>query len=652
MEIAARAAGKPLTPPPKRTQGEHRKSHNSSAFAIQQRAEALFQAHHRGSIARTDHWFALLMIGQWVATVLTAQLLAPASATYNVAGGGPSPIPAVTTAAILGALISALPVTLGLLRPGERETRFVIAVGQMLMSGLMIYVTGGRIETHFHIFGSLAFLAFYLDWRVLTLASLVVTLDQAIRGLYFPQSVFGTTTVDPYRWIEHLGWIAFTDTFLIVTSLHRLTEMRQTAERQARVEGQNVTMMTRARALSASEERFRQLAESLGLVLWIVDRRSGCILYVNAVYEMVWDRTRQSLYDNPHYLFEAVHLDDRDRLREVLMRDSAGEPRSEEIRVLRRDGSRRWVLVRGFPIEDGDGVVYRVAGVAEDITERKAEETRREQAFERERRIAAVLQESLLMHPSPDRLPGVELALFHHAARPDEAAVSGDFFDAFPIDDRRSAFAVGDISGKGLKAAARTAEVKYALRAYLRDGGRLDEAMTRLNRFLYNSLVQEGEFGTFVALSVVVFDRAAGTATIAQAGAEPVMVVDTSGTPPVVTAYPNLESSDVLDTFGGLPLGIDVDAPYDSRTIPLAAADLMLLCSDGLSESRGVHRPLLGTAGVARLLVDAVSTLPPDASPGDVGEHVLSAVRDYTGGRFLDDVCVLLFHPTQPSAGR
>ena len=121
------------------------------------------------------------------------------------------------------------------------------------------------------------------------------------------------------------------------------------------------------------------------------------------------------------------------------------------------------------------------------------------------------------------------------------------------------------------------------------------------------------------------------------------MVVDTSGTPPVVTAYPNLESLESVDTFGGLPLGIDADAPYDSLTIPLAAADLMLLCSDGLSESRGVHRPLLGTAGVARLLVDAASALPPDASPGQIGEHVLSAVRDYTGGRFQDDVCVLLF---------
>ena len=58
-------------------------------------------------------------------------------------------------------------------RPGETLTRHVVAVGQMLTGALLIHLTGGRIETHFHVFGSLAFLAFYLDWRVLVTASAV-----------------------------------------------------------------------------------------------------------------------------------------------------------------------------------------------------------------------------------------------------------------------------------------------------------------------------------------------------------------------------------------------------------------------------------------------------------------------------------------------
>ena len=63
------------------------------------------------------------------------------------------------------------PVALALLRPGVAMTRYSIAIAQMLMSALLIHLTGGRIETHFHVFGSLAFLAFYRDWRVLVPAT-------------------------------------------------------------------------------------------------------------------------------------------------------------------------------------------------------------------------------------------------------------------------------------------------------------------------------------------------------------------------------------------------------------------------------------------------------------------------------------------------
>ena len=61
----------------------------------------------------------------------------------------------------------------------------------MLMSALLIHLTGGRIETHFHVFGSLAILAFYRDWRVLISASAVVTVDHLLRGFFWPQSVYG-----------------------------------------------------------------------------------------------------------------------------------------------------------------------------------------------------------------------------------------------------------------------------------------------------------------------------------------------------------------------------------------------------------------------------------------------------------------------------
>ena len=76
-----------------------------------------------------------------------------------------------------------------------RSTRYTIATAQMLMSALLIHLTGGRIETHFHVFGSLAFLAFYRDWRVLVPATVVVAPITALRGIFWPQSVYGVLTV-------------------------------------------------------------------------------------------------------------------------------------------------------------------------------------------------------------------------------------------------------------------------------------------------------------------------------------------------------------------------------------------------------------------------------------------------------------------------
>ena len=75
----------------------------------------------------------------------------------------------------------------------------------MLMGALLIHLTGGRIETHFHVFGSLAFLAFYRDWRVLVPATVVVALDHLLRGIFWPQSVYGVLVASEWRWLEHAG---------------------------------------------------------------------------------------------------------------------------------------------------------------------------------------------------------------------------------------------------------------------------------------------------------------------------------------------------------------------------------------------------------------------------------------------------------------
>ncbi len=196
------------------------------------RTEQLFNSHWLSICRQTDRTFAILMLVQWIAGVIVALWVSPR--TWS---GSESRIHFhVWVAIILGALINIFPILLGFFHAGFRSTRYVIATGQMLMSALLIHLSGGRIETHFHVFGSLAFLAFYRDWKVMVPATLVVAADHFIRGVYFPQSVFGILTASHWRWVEHAAWVIFEDFFLIISCLRSVREMKGIASRTAELE--------------------------------------------------------------------------------------------------------------------------------------------------------------------------------------------------------------------------------------------------------------------------------------------------------------------------------------------------------------------------------------------------------------------------------
>lgn len=198
-------------------------------------SERIFSEHRAAIFKRTDRLFCALMAVQWLACILTAIFISP----RTWIGSEASVHIHVWAALLLGGSVSLFPIYLTWFRAGEAGTRHVVAVAQMLMSALLIHLTGGRIETHFHVFGSLAILAFYRDWRVMISATLVVALDHAIRGIYFPQSVFGVLTASPWRWVEHAGWVVFEDIFLITSCFRSVREMKDIAIRRAQLENMN-----------------------------------------------------------------------------------------------------------------------------------------------------------------------------------------------------------------------------------------------------------------------------------------------------------------------------------------------------------------------------------------------------------------------------
>jgi PAS domain S-box-containing protein len=163
------------------------------------------------------------------------------------------------------------------------------------------------------------------------------------------------------------------------------------------------------KVLAESEQRFRQLAENINEVFWMADPHTTEILYVSPAYEQVWGRSCESLYKEPRSFLDAIHGDDRERVRvAALEQHGRGEPTDEEYRVVRPDGSVRWVRDRAFPVRDAGGVVYRMVGIAEDITEKKRAEEALKEADRRKNEFLATLAHELRNPLAPIRT-GIEL---------------------------------------------------------------------------------------------------------------------------------------------------------------------------------------------------------------------------------------------------
>jgi two-component system, NtrC family, sensor histidine kinase HydH len=219
------------------------------------RNEQYFRAQRDANFRRTSRMFAVLLVVQWSAAIVLSLVLSP----YAWQGQASSIHVHVWAALLLGGLITSLPVLLCLRAPDATPTRYVVAVAQMLWSALLIHLTGGRIETHFHVFGSLAFLAFYRDWKVLLPATVVVAGDHLVRQMFWPESVYGIADPEWWRFLEHAFWVIFEDVVLVAACVVATREMRDIAASKVAVEDSQDAVV-RSEKLAA----VGQLAASVG----------------------------------------------------------------------------------------------------------------------------------------------------------------------------------------------------------------------------------------------------------------------------------------------------------------------------------------------------------------------------------------------------
>jgi PAS domain S-box-containing protein len=336
-----------------------------------QRAADIFAASQQAIHRRTDRLFAGLMALQWIGGIAFALWVSPLAWSGTTSRTHVH----VWAAVVLGGIISLFPAMLGWFRPGRLSTRYTIATAQMLMGALLIHLTGGRIETHFHVFGSLAFLAFYRDWRVLVPATIVVALDHMLRGIFWPQSVYGVLVASHWRWVEHAAWVVFEDIFLVVSCRRSMVEMQETAERTAALE-QEVRTRQQAEIAAKNSQARNDAMLNVALDCVILMDAAGRIVQFNPAAERTFGYTESEAIGHP--LADLIIPPDQREAHKIgLVRYlETGEEsvmnRRLELTAIRKNGEEFPVEVAIAPICSEGAAMF--AGYMRDITERRRSE--------------------------------------------------------------------------------------------------------------------------------------------------------------------------------------------------------------------------------------------------------------------------------------
>lgn len=257
------------------------------ASKFHRRVREQFNSHVQTICAQQDRVLAGLLVVQFVFCVVFAILGTP----YTWSGSERTTHPHIYFSILFGALITLPPLMLAWLSPGSVVTRHCLACAQMLYSSLLIHLLGGRLEAHFHIFGSLAFLAFYRDWKVLVTASGVVVFDHVLRGFLWPESIYGSSLASFGRTWEHGFWVVFENVFLIYSCFRSRAEMLEIAEQRVQLENEKAQVEERI------EQRTQQLADYGRFLRGVIDGIDAGICILNQNGEIVASNSSWAEFD-------------------------------------------------------------------------------------------------------------------------------------------------------------------------------------------------------------------------------------------------------------------------------------------------------------------------------------------------------------------
>lgn len=378
------------------------------------------------------------------------------------------------------------------------------------------------------------------------------------------------------------------------------------------------------RRLAESEERYRTLVEHAPEAIVVLDLDTGRFVDANAEAERLFGRGRQELYGlgpsdvSPPPVEPVAGQESQSAAVVWLERMARGNAEAFEWIFCHAAGSSVLCEVRLLPLPASDRRLAR--GSLIDITQRRqveraaAELLERDRALRQAQQIAQTLQRSLL----PDRLPEVQGMRFAARYLPGSAGleVGGDWYDVLPLPSGDVVLAIGDVVGRGLRAAATMGQLRTALRAYALVDPAPGQVVERLG--VLAGGLPEAEMAT---LSYVLLQPAAGLLTYMCAGHPPPMLVQADGE---VT---------FLDEGRVTPLGVPSASAFEG-VMGLERDCLLVLYTDGL-----IERPGSGIdEGLAALSAAARSV--PGASAEALGEAIMAALLGDAGPR--DDVALLI----------
>ena len=429
---------------------------------------------------------------------------------------------------------------------------------------------------------------------------------------------------------------------LVIASV-RQQELAEAATRSTQEANRSAQEATKsAEAAVRAEQRLRDLIHGLDAVICKVDTQKGRPAFLGVQAETFLGHPLERWHAQPDFLAQIVYPADRGRATALFPAFAReGQDYEYEFRALSADTEVIWMrnIVRLVRSAGGDVEMLRCVIMDVSAQRRAAEvlaESHRalEAAHARERNIAETLQRSLLFMPPEDTFPGLAVKTLYEAAS-DESLGGGDFWDTFACDHGHVALVLGEVMGHGLPAAVFTAELKYALRGFVREHERPARILAQMNAYLCEGhrlhgegLNEEGDEAP-VCLSLVIINTATGEGAVAAAGMEPPLLVRREG---------QMEEMKV----SGLLLGYQPGAAYTETAFRLDSGDLILLTTDGVTEARQ-GRQFLGYDGLMRLAQEGRSAGASETGTLErMGQAILDGARAFAGGKLRDDACVLL----------